>query len=138
MKAQIILKDQIPTEEEFIAIRDLVGWGKADKEASIISLRNALFTICLRINEELFGLGRVVGDGGLYFYIQDMIVHPDLQGQGYGAAITDRCMSYVKEHAKAGAMVGLFAAKGKEGFYEKYGFMKRPNETYGNGMCIFF
>ena len=35
-------------------------------------------------------------------------------------------------------LVGLFAAKGKEGFYEKYGFMKRPNETYGNGMCTFF
>lgn len=26
------------------------------------------------------------------------------------------------------------AAKGKEGFYRKYGFVERPNETQGPGM----
>ena len=69
MKDQLILKEQIPTEKEFITIRDLVGWGKADKEATIISLNRGLYTVCLRKNGELVGLGRVVGDGGLYFYI---------------------------------------------------------------------
>lgn len=29
----------------------------------------------------------------------------------------------------------LFATKGKEGFYEKFGFDKRPNEQFGCGMA---
>ncbi len=137
LKNLLKLKEEIPNEEEFIAIRDLVGWGKADIEAAIISLKQGLFTVCLRKNNDLVGLGRVIGDGGLYFYIQDIIVHPDLQGQGYGSAIMDKCMKYINGHVKHGAMVGLLSAKGKESFYEKWDFMKRPNEIYGNGMCLF-
>lgn len=138
MKDDLILKEQLPTAEEFIAIRDLVGWGKADLKAATISLKRGLYTVCLRKKESLVGLGRVVGDGGLYFYLQDIIVHPDLQGRGHGSAIMALCMRYVKQYARHGSMVGLFAAKGKEGFYENWGFIKRPTETLGNGMCIFF
>ncbi len=135
---QLKLNEEIPNEDEFIDIRDLIGWGKADKSAVLISLNQGLFTVCLRKNDnELVGLGRVIGDGGLYFYIQDIIVHPDLQGQGYGSAIMDKCMKYINGHVKQGSMVGLFSAKGKESFYEKWGFVRRPNETYGDGMCIF-
>jgi hypothetical protein len=34
--------------------------------------------------------------------------------------------------------VGLFAAKGKEPFYERFGFIGRPNETLGKGMIHFW
>jgi hypothetical protein len=30
------------------------------------------------------------------------------------------------------------AAKGKEPFYERYGFVQRPNERLGAGMIIFW
>ena len=30
--------------------------------------------------------------------------------------------------------MGLFAAKGKDGFYEKLGYAARPSEIYGAGM----
>lgn len=31
----------------------------------------------------------------------------------------------------------LGAAKGKEAFYEKFGFNKRPNEQSGHGMSMY-
>ena len=31
-------------------------------------------------------------------------------------------------------MVSLKAAKGKESFYKKFGFIERPNEDFGPGM----
>jgi hypothetical protein len=34
-------------------------------------------------------------------------------------------------------MVVLVAAKGKEEFYEKFGFINRPNDIYGAGMTLF-
>jgi len=33
-----------------------------------------------------------------------------------------------------GIAIGLFSAKGKEGFYNKFGFVERPNEKRGAGM----
>ena len=33
-------------------------------------------------------------------------------------------------------MINLQAAKGKEGFYKKFGFIERPNENFGPGMHL--
>ena len=48
----------------------------------------------------------------------------------------ERALSYVKENMDDGGqfLVMLLAAKGKKRFYEKFGFMKRPDETYGAEM----
>ena len=45
-------------------------------------------------------------------------------------------MNYIKSKLKPGwrIMVNLQAAKDKEGFYKKFGFIERPNEDFGPGM----
>jgi ribosomal protein S18 acetylase RimI-like enzyme len=93
-----------------------------------------LFSVCLEREGEIIGLGRIVGDGGLYFYVQDIIVKPEYRGLGYSRIIMDEVMKFIKVNAKKGSFVGLFAAKGTEGLYEKYGFVIRPNEIFGAGM----
>ena len=47
-------------------------------------------------------------------------------------------MAYIEKVAMSACntMVGLMSAKGKERFYEKFGFQKRPNEFQGNGMIL--
>ena len=87
---------------------------------------------------ELVGMGRVVGDGGTIFYIQDVVVIPEHQGQGCGAMVMERIMNYIQTHAHNHSTVGLMAAFGKERFYEHYGFKCRPNEKLGAGMTIFW
>ena len=48
-------------------------------------------------------------------------------------------MDYIQKHRipEAQVTVGLLAAKGKEGFYAKHGFIVRPNETFGPGMITY-
>ena len=82
-------------------------------------------------------MGRVVGDGAMYFYIQDVIVTPTHQGQGLGHQIMLNIEEYLQSAAAQGATVGLLAAKGKEPFYQRYGYVSRPNTLLGNGMCKF-
>jgi len=45
-------------------------------------------------------------------------------------------MNYVKSSAPKGSIlqIGLMASKGKEAFYERFGFVSRPNEKQGAGM----
>jgi len=60
----------------------------------------------------------VIGDGGLYFYIQDVIVHSEYQNQGFGKVLMKEFMNYISANAKTGAFIGLMAAKGLEKYYE--------------------
>lgn len=62
---------------------------------------------------------------------------PEYQGKGIGKKLMDKIMGYFDRRGIRDAMIGLMAAKGKEGFYKKYGFMTRPNKKHGAGMCIF-
>ena len=81
--------------------------------------------------------GRVVGDGVLYFYIQDVIVIPEARNQGHGRRIMEHLMERGLEIAPVGAAIGLMSAVGKEGFYQKFGFATRPSANFGAGMTQF-
>ncbi len=73
----------------------------------------------------------MVGDGGIYFYLQDVIVRPEQQGRGYGRLIMGALMGFLDRTARPGAFVGLMAATGVAAFYERYGFAPRPEGRPG-------
>jgi len=86
--------------------------------------------------DKLVGFGRLIGDGGLYIYIHDLMVSPDFQGRGIGRHIMKMLMSKAFELAPAhcGAYIGLMIAPGLEAFYEGFGFKKLPDQS--PAMCI--
>jgi GNAT superfamily N-acetyltransferase len=88
--------------------------------------------------ERTVGMARVIGHGGLVFYIRDVIVLPEVQGRGIGTQMMDRVMAYLRAHAHHNSIIGLMAAQSREPFYEEYGFVRRPNERLGCGMIRFW
>jgi len=129
-----ILKKQISVED-YMNLREIVGWGNPENiEAIERGLKNTLYSICIEVEEQIIGYGRVVGDGGFTFYIQDIIVLPSYQRLGLGNKIMAELMEYITSTYPPGSSVGLMSAKGKEDFYKKFGFVERPNEGYGAGM----
>jgi ribosomal protein S18 acetylase RimI-like enzyme len=130
------LSERAPTLDEYRRLCDAVGWGTVEPAALEIGLRHSLFAVCVLHQGEVIGCGRIVGDGGMYFYIQDIVVLPEFQGRGIGRRIMGAVMGYLQAHARAGAFIGLMAARGASGFYEKYGFVQRPTEQYGPGMFL--
>ena len=118
-----ITTDQPPTAAEYIALRCKVGWDSVELSTAQNSLNSSLFNTTVRLDGKLIGMARVVGDGFMYFYIQDVIVDPDYQGLGIGHAIMTRVEAYLASACTTGTTVGLLAAKGKEPFYRRYGFV---------------
>ncbi len=122
------------TTDEFIKMRQSVGWSYPEKEVISIGLKNTLFSVCVEKENEIVGYGRIIGDGAFTIYIQDIIVIPEYQMMGLGIRIMNAIMEYITKTYANDTMVCLMAAKGKENFYKKFGFVERPNEVYGAGM----
>jgi ribosomal protein S18 acetylase RimI-like enzyme len=131
------IKLESPSIEEFLNLRDKIGWGELDFNLAKTSLNNSLFHVIVRDKSQLIGMGRIVGDGAMYFYIQDVIVDPSYQNSGVGSALMEHIEIFLSVAAIKGSTIGLLAAKGKEDFYTRYGYMLRPSNSLGNGMCRF-
>jgi predicted N-acetyltransferase YhbS len=138
MKTEYRLIERAPTVAEFFELRDAVGWGTGDQDAYEKGLENSLYSVCAVLGDEIVGTARVVGDGNICFYVQDVIVKPEYQQAGIGRALMEKVMDYVAGKACVGAVVGMMVAKGREPFYERFGFWARPNEKYGPGMMQFW
>jgi GNAT superfamily N-acetyltransferase len=132
------IEERLPTPEEYQTLRKSVGWRERTQESVRRGLPGSLYGVCAYADQTLVGMARIIGDGGLVYYIQDVIVIPEFQKHGIGARMMDKIMGYIKAHASRNSVIGLMAAKGVEPFYEKYGFLVRPNDRYGSGMTIFW
>jgi len=77
------------------------------------------------------GIGRVIGDGGLFFEVVDIAVAPEHQKRGLGRTIMDALMSWLTVNAPPTAFVSLIADEVLPGFCERYGFRVRPPEAPG-------
>lgn len=126
-----------PSIDEFISLRAKVSWQVGSLAMVEASLKNSLFHVTVYEKTKLIGMGRVIGDNAMYFYIQDVVVDPQYQKLGIGAAIMEQIETYLATAAKQGATIGLLAAKGKETFYQRYSYIERPNASLGKGMCKF-
>lgn len=132
-----ILSNTPPTASEFNALRCSCGWSEIDPTRATRALNNSILHVTLREEGKTIAMGRVVGDGVMYFYLQDIVVAPDHRGKGHGRTIVDRIMTDLAPLLRPGCTVGLMAAHGVEPLYEAAGFTARPNDTLGAGMTIF-
>jgi GNAT superfamily N-acetyltransferase len=135
---ELSVVEQLPSPADYNRLRDLVGWGTYEEDVIARSLPQSLYCVCAKVDGQVVGMARVVGDGGTVFYVQDVIVVPGYQRRGIGTQMMDRVMAYLGAHAHRNSFVGLMAAKGIEAFYARYGFVVRPTDTLGPGMIIFW
>ena len=126
--------ETLPSPANYNRLRIAVGWGGYDESVIQNALPSTLYCVCAFIDGKVIGMARVIGDAGMVFYIQDVIVLPEYQRQGVGTLLMDAIMDFIKAHAHHNTIIGLMAAIGKEAFYEKYGFITRPTDIYGAGM----
>jgi len=123
--------DRVPTVAEHRALFEAVEWHVYAPEAAEVGLRNSLFGVVALDGERIIGSGRIVGDGGKFFYIQDFVVRPEYQGQGVGKLMMDRLMAWIEANAPHEPFVGLFATGVAISFYQRYGFDQHPNALTG-------
>lgn len=122
--------------ETYLSLRASVGWKLLKDSQAEKALENSLLTLTAYIDDKPVGMGRIVGDGAVICYVQDLVVKPEYQKYGVGSVIMERLIKFVTDIKEKDTeiMMCLMCAKGREHFYEKFGFIGRPTEDLGPGM----
>ena len=124
------------TAELFLDLYQSVGWEPPCIEQVRIALKNSFATFTCYEGETPVGMVRVIGDGGMSFYVKDFAVVPSYQGKGVGKCLMAALECYVKECKPLDWAVSLELISSKEAvaFYWKFGFEERPCDWDGPGM----
>ena len=137
--SEITLKYNELNVDTYLKLRAGVQWRKLSRAQAEMALRNSICVICAYQDDVPVAMGRLVGDGAVICYVQDLIVLPEYQGCGIGSKVLSELKSYVEQlrlnHTQM--MFCLMCAKGRETFYEKHGFISRPTEQLGPGMIMY-
>ncbi|MBR5047186.1 MAG: GNAT family N-acetyltransferase [Eubacterium sp.] len=132
------VEDQLDIDT-YLELRRAVGFRPLSRDQARRALSNSLYILTAFQDGKAVGMGRIVGDGSVICYVQDLIIRPEVQGQGIGGTILKTLKEFVIQTGFPGTtmMLCLMCARGREEFYKKYGFIARPTEDLGPGMITY-
>ena len=124
------------TVEAFLALYREVGWEPPCAAQVETALRRSTAVFSAVEDGTPVGMLRLIGDGGMSFYLKDFAVLPTHQGRGVGARLLDAAERWIRAHIAPGWAVSLelISTPAAVPFYERRGFEARPGETDGPGM----
>lgn len=129
---EIKIVHKFPTNKEFLELFESVGWERTEERVEE-NRKHSYFSVSIYKGIHIVAMGRVVGDGA-YFTIFDIVTHKKYHGQGYGSLVMKEIVNWYKTIKDDDTFLYVNASKGKEKFYEKFGFRQRPNADVGAGM----
>lgn len=124
MGSDIELVERFPDAENYCRLRAGAGMSPRTLEAARRGLPNTLYGVSLLRDDEVIGMGRIIGDGGCFYTVVDIAVVPAYQGRGLGKRILSALDAWLCANAVESAFVTLVADGDAKHLYAKYGFVE--------------
>lgn len=112
------------TIDEFLEVVESVGWKTYSKQQVKKALENTMYAVSVKVDGDIAGIGRVVGDNSIVCILTDICVKPKFQGMGIGSMIVRKLKQLIESGVKPAEkmQVELTPTAGNEEFYKKAGF----------------
>ena len=125
------LHTRTPDIDTYRHLRREAGLSPKTTEAAAIGLPNSLFAVQVFDGEIVVGMGRVIGDGGLFFQVVDIAVLPAYQGQGLGKQIMAAISDWLRANVPESGFVSLLADGEADKLYAQHGFVLTAPASVG-------
>ena len=79
------------------------------------------------------GCALLLSDEASFYYVKDVIVHPQWQRRGVGSMLMKKLSEWLDANAPEGAYIGLFTGENLVSFYKRFDFVP----TFGMSRRIF-
>ncbi|MDR2284453.1 MAG: GNAT family N-acetyltransferase [Sphingobacterium sp.] len=125
-----------PSADSYRHLRVASGLSPKTEEAAIIGLKNSLCCVLVvdqENNDEIIGMGRLVGDGGCHCQVVDICVLPEHQKKGLGKLIMQMLDNFVQKELPASCYINLIADGDAFLLYKQYGFEPVWPQSRGMG-----
>lgn len=126
------------TVDEFLEVVESVGWKTYSKQQVKKALGNTMYAVSVKVDGDIAGIGRVVGDNSIVCILTDICVKPKFQGMGIGSMIVRKLKQLIENSVKPGEkmQVELTPTARNEEFYKKAGFKYEKEKITGMYLWI--
>lgn len=127
-----IKENHRPTQAELVRLYDSVGWSAYTNNPTLLkqAIDQSLWVSTLYDNEMLIGLIRVVGDGLSIVYVQDILIDPAYQHQGFGSQLLQQALA--KYQSVRQFLLMTDDEEVNHSFYQKHGLIKTSEANLVN------
>ncbi len=127
--AKLRIEKRSPTREEYRSLTNQSDGYTVENQFTKTAFGKEVFRVVVLDGPNLIGMGRVIGDGAIYFCIQDITVHPNYSNKSVSRLIMDQIEAYFETVASRHFYVGVIAGKGTKELYKTYGFIERKTKS---------
>lgn len=130
----IRIEGRPPAWDEMEPLIHAVGWADFTNFAVMPDALKACTHGTVAIdcrNNSVVGCALLDGDGLTFFYIRDVMVHPDYQNQRVGTALLQSLTDWADTNVPEKALLALFTGERLHPFYAQFGFRGPATGLYG-------
>ena len=123
---------------DYKALLNGEGWKTVSNEQHQRSLDNSMYISVGKINNNIVGMARLVGDNNVRGLLCDVVVKEEYRNNGYGEILVKDIMQKVKENLKEDErfLIELCPSNGRRNFYKRCGFKWKPENMDGMYLWI--
>lgn len=126
------ITEEVPQLKEYIDLRFDAGLPVLEESIAETALNRSLLSLLVRDgSNRLIGMGRVIGDGALYFQLVDVMAAASARDQGLEETIVSELLARLKKIAPSGAEVTVITDVPGIKLYQHAGFKLLYPERYG-------
>lgn len=127
---------ETPALADYQRLRAEAGLSPFTADAARAGLPGTFLGAVVRRGGTAIGMGRVVGDGGLFFQLVDIAVQPGHRGKGLGKAIVGTLLEAIAARIAAPAYVSLVADGEAHRLYARFGFAPVAPKSIGMAQWV--
>lgn len=123
---------KIPSVEAYNQLRVNAGMNSTKPYSEVKkALEGTLFLVSVYEEDELIGLGRIVGDDGIAFIVCDIMVDKKFQRRGIANQIMEMIDQWFDENTHESSFITLLAKVPADKLYRKHHFCYHDENRVG-------